>query len=344
MRARPPTNGGAGPAWLVWVTRASLGLGLVALAATIWVVGPHPLATHLAQIGPWFAVLLAIDLAGAVCDAGVVYYMTRGSHAPSFRKTLVAQLAGRAVNSVTPGANVGEALKISLLARECSTQRVVAAVLFQSLGTFVLGMIVVAAGTFATAFLFALPTAAELALITCGFVTGAIALGTLVLVRRGMLAALARALRKLHLISQARHERWRDQLDAIDRRLRGDAANEHRPRAWLLVALSQILSRVLIWATLAAMGYALAPAQLVVVLSAGLLLTWLSAIVPLGVGVSEGGNGVLFAAIGAPTSLGVALAFARSVNQFIFAALGFTVLAIDRMANDTDVVAPGRLP
>lgn len=337
MRKRAPTHGSAPPAWLRWVTRISLVLGIVALVATVYVVGPGVLLSHLETIGPWFAVLIAIELLVTLCDAGVIHAMSRGPSAPSFRQVCVAQFAGRAVSSVTPGGALGDALRVSLLARECSTERIVAAVVFASLGTFVTGLAVIAAGTIATAVMFAMPLVAEILLLVVGILTAAAVAGIVVLVQRGMISVLARLARRLHLISQPRFDAWRDRLADIDARLRGDIQSEHRSRAIALTITSQLLQRTVLWVALVAAGYSLAPAQLVAVLSAGVLLTWISALVPMGVGVSEGGNGVLFALIGAPPSIGVALAFARRVNQIIFAALGFSVLAADRIADHADV-------
>ena len=311
-------------------------LGVVALALTVHVVGPRVLLAHLAMIGPWFAVLLAIELLVTLCDAGVIHSMSRGPSAPSFRQVCIAQFAGRAVNSVTPGGALGDALRVSLLARECSTERIVAAVVFASLGTFITGLAVIAGGTIATALMFEMPVVVEVLLLAVGAITAAAVIGLVLLVRRGMISVLARLARRLHLISEARFEHWRDRLADIDARLRGDIQTEHRSRAIALVITSQLLQRAVLWVALVAAGYSLDAAQLVAVLSAGVLLTWISALVPMGVGVSEGGNGVLFALIGAPASVGVALAFARRVNQIIFAALGFSVLAADRIAHHVD--------
>jgi hypothetical protein len=313
-----------------WLTRISIVLGVIALAITVWTVGPEVLVTHLRAIGPWFAVLVAIELASTFCDAGVLYVLTRGRGAPTFRKVCVAQFAGRAVNSVTPGGNLGEVLKVSLLARECSTERILAAVLFSTIGTFVTGLAIVAAGSIATAFMFSLPRAAEIALVGVGVLAAAVVIATLVVVKRGMIAMLARAARRLHLLSQARYERWCDRLADVDRRI---VEADHRGTAIVLVIVSQLLTRGVIWAALVAAGYSLGAPQLVAVLSAGVLLSWISGLVPMGVGVSEGGNGVLFALIGAAPSLGVAIAFARRVNQIVFAVIGFSVLGIDRLAS-----------
>src|SRR5689334_1704199 len=95
-----------------WVTRISIALGIAALVLTIWAVGVDPLIAHLHAIGPWFGVLLAIEATATFCEAGAIYLMTRGRGAPAWRAVLVAQFAGRAVNSVTPGGNLGEGLKI----------------------------------------------------------------------------------------------------------------------------------------------------------------------------------------------------------------------------------------
>lgn len=322
-----------------WITRISILLGVIALAITVWKIGPDVLAAHLQAIGPWFALLIAIELASTFCDAGVLFALTRGRGAPSFRKVCVAQFAGRAVNSVTPGGNLGEALKVSLLARECRAERIVAAVLFGAIGNFVTGLAIVAAGSIATAVMFPLPLAAEIALIGVGVVTAAIVVATLVVVKRGMIALLARGARRMHLISHARYDRWRDRLVEIDRRL---VDNEHRGIAVVLVVISQLLTRGVIWVALVAAGYTLGAPQLVAVLSAGVLLAWLSNLVPMGVGVSEGGNGVLFALIGAAPSVGVAIAFARRVNQIVFALIAFSVLGADRLASastETELVA-----
>ena len=344
MIVRPRTCEGDGPGWLKWVTRVSLVAGLIALVVTVWMVGPSTLLAYLATIGPWFAVLFAIELVVSLLDAGVIYSMTRGPGAPTPRQVIVAQLAGRAVNSVTPGATLGEALRVSLLARECSAQRVVAAVLFAAIGAVVFGLVFIAFGTIATTLLFALPASLDLALYLVGAVSAAAAVAIMMFVRRGMVSEVARLARRLRLISHARHERWRDQLAEVDRRLRGELGSEHRRTAVTLLVASQVLQRLAVWVILVAAGYSLSAGQLLAILSAGVLLGWLSSIVPMGIGISEGGNGALFALIGAPSALGVALAFARRFNQIAFALLGFAVLAVDRLASQLVTRTPAHSP
>jgi len=307
--------------------------GLAGIIVTAWVVGVRTIFEHLGKIGPWFLVLVAVEMISTVCDASAVYLMTRGTGAPSYRDVIVAQFAGRAVNSVTPASNLGEALKVSLLARQCSTGRIIAGVLYCELTAVVISLVVIAIGTVATAFLFDVVPIARILMCAAALVSACVAATVVVLVRRGMLGTLTAFLARLHIISKARHERWKGRLQDLDRRLRGEVGGEHRRGAVACVAVSQTLQKVITYGTVMAAGYMLGPGQFLALLSAGVVLGWISTIIPMGLGISEGGNVALFALIGAPTALGVALALARRVNQVVFALLGFAVLTADRVAS-----------
>jgi hypothetical protein len=321
------------PDWLRWVTRISIVFGIGGIIATAWIVGVGVIFDHLRAIGPWFLVLVAVEMIATTCDASAVYLLTRGPGAPSFRDVIVAQFAGRAVNSVTPASNLGEALKVSLLARNCSTGRVTAAVLYTLLTTVVISLGVIAGGSVATAFLFTMPPVARLALCAAALVSACLGATVIVLVRRGMLGTLTAFLARIRIISNARQQRWKGRLADLDARLRGDVGAEHRHLAIGAIAVSQLLQKALTYGTVLAAGYMLGPGQFLALLSAGVVLGWVSTIIPMGLGISEGGNVALFALIGAPTALGVALALARRVNQVVFALLGFAILTADRVAS-----------
>jgi hypothetical protein len=321
------------PDWLRWVTRVSIVFGIGGIVVTTWLVGVGAIFAHLRAIGWWFLVLIGVEMIATTCDATAVYLMTRGTGAPSFRDVIVAQFAGRAVNSVTPASNLGEALKVSLLARNCSTGRVTAAVLYVLLVMVVMSLSVIAIGSVATAFLFDMPGLARLALCAAALVSACAAATVIVLVRRGMLASLTAFLARIRIISKERQERWTERLEDLDSRLRGDVGAEHRGGAIAAIAVSQLLQKALAFGTVLAAGYSLGPGQFLALCSAGVVLGWVSTIIPMGLGISEGGNVALFALIGAPTAIGVALALARRVNQVVFALLGFTILTADRVAS-----------
>ena len=121
------------PGWLRWLTRVSLVIGVAALVITIWIVGLHAILDHLAKIGWFFGVLIVFEIVSSILDGTAVYFMAHGPGRPSWREVVVVQLAGRGVNAVTPGGNLGEALKIGMLSRRCSPRRIVAAVMYAGL-------------------------------------------------------------------------------------------------------------------------------------------------------------------------------------------------------------------
>jgi uncharacterized membrane protein YbhN (UPF0104 family) len=151
------------------------------------------------------------------------------------------------------------------------------------------------------------------------------------LLRRGMMTTLTNTLSRLRLISRERRDRWNKTLDEVDRRLRGQDV-QHKRRAFACICASQALQKTLGFLVIYAAGYTLSPGQFLALASAGVLLGWISTIVPMGLGILEGGNVALFSLIGAPASLGLALSLSRRVNHIVFAAIGFVVLTGDRVS------------
>ena len=320
------------PKWMRWLTRITLVVGIGALIATVWIVGPHVIVEHLRTIGWFFLVILALEIISSVCDATAVYYMAQGPGAPRWREAVVAQLAGRGVNSVTPGGNLGEALKVGLLSERCSPKRIIAAVMFVSLMIGVISFAFIAIGSAATAFLFDVPPIGIAALLVGSAVAAGAGVGLYLLLRRGLLTSLTGTLARVRIISKTRRDNWNKTLGEVDKRLRGQDV-EHRRRALVFIFASQTLQKTLGFLVVYAAGYTLSPGQFLALASAGVLLGWVSTIVPMGLGIHEGGNVALFSLIGAPPSLGLALSLSRRVNQIVFATIGFIVLTTDRMGS-----------
>ena len=320
------------PRWMKWVTRISVAVGIAALIATVWLVGPHVIFHHLKNIGWFFIVIIGLELLSSVCDGTAVFYMAYGPGHPSWRDAVVAQIAGRGVNSVTPGGNLGEALKVGLLSRRCSTKRIIAAVMYVSLMIGVVSFVGVSLGSIATAFLFDVPRLGMVALFVGAGVAATAAVAIYLLLRRGMLTTMTGTLARLHLISKKRRDNWNKTLGEVDRRLRGQDV-EHRRHALVFIFISQTIQKTLAFLVVYAAGYTLSPGQFLALVSAGVLLGWVSTIIPMGLGILEGGNIALFTLIGAPPSLGLALSLSRRVNQIVFAAIGFVVLTTDQVGS-----------
>jgi uncharacterized protein (TIRG00374 family) len=324
-----PQAEGAPPGWARWVSRISLAIALVAFVATIWAVGPRTVLAHLVAIGGWFAAILALEAVITMLDARAIHVLARDGDRGGYGRVLFAQIAGRAVNLVTPAGAIGEATKASILTESMPTSRAVAAVLYVGLVSAIFQLAVVAVGAPLTALLLPLPAALRWGLIATSVIATAIAVTLAILVRRGMLSSLVGAGVRLRLVSRRRRTKWHARLARIDDRLRGSEGPGRRA-AVAYVITSKVLGWASIWAILSATGYLASVGEMAALLSAGVVIGWVATIVPMGVGVTESGNFTLFRALGAPPAHGVALALTRRIIHLVFAALGFVLLALWR--------------
>jgi hypothetical protein len=319
------------PRWARWISRISLVIALVAMVVTIATVGPHTLAGHLHRIGWWFVAVIGLEAIATTLDARAIHEFACPPGAP-FGPVLFAQVAGRAVNSVTPFGTLGEATKASVLMRSMPSQRAVAAVLFYDFLNVSISLTALAIGAAITALTLPVPDLMRLVLLVIATLATATIVGLSVVVRRGLLGSLVALGVRLRLVPRRRSKAWRRKIDLIDRQVQGDAGDPARRRSGMFVLMSKLTTWAQMWLILAAAGYHASLGQLAAILSGGVVLGWLSSLVPLGAGVAESGNYAMFSALGAPTSYGVALALARRVNQLVFAAVGFTLLAAWQMS------------
>jgi hypothetical protein len=83
-------------------------------------------------------------------------------------------------------------------------------------------------------------------------------------------------------------------------------------------------------------GVPLTPAMILGVLSIGVLVSWISNIVPLGLGVADGGHYVLYDLLGATGPQGLVVAMVNRARSLSVAILGLGVMAamaiVDRLA------------
>ncbi|MCX5743538.1 MAG: flippase-like domain-containing protein [Proteobacteria bacterium] len=313
------------------MTRLALLAGVIGLVVTVWAVGPGTIVDNLRHIGPWFLALFALDIVISAVDAAAIYALTRGDDAPPYSRVLVAQLAGRAVNAATPGGNLGEALKAGLLSEETRPPRVIFAVMYCGLASLCISLAMIAVGAPVTAVLLDLHAGLRITMFVAGGIAAGVVVAIVVLVRRGILKNLVGLAGRLHIVSWRRRHRWKATLTEIDERFRANAGATGQRRAAALVLLSKSLSWGSTWVTVAIAGYLLDVSELAALLSAGVVLGWVSMLVPMGIGVAEGGSYGLFALIGAPPSLGVSVAFASRVLQVLAIMLGLVVLGLFRL-------------
>lgn len=326
--AAPDASDKPAPSWTKIITFASFGLALVALTVTIWSVGPRTLLAQLAAIGWGFAAVIAIEVGVTLCDSAALSgFLGAGGRRPTFLQVAKAQIAGRAVNAVTPLASLGEATKATTLMEHASSRRAIAAVFHYNLASVGVRLLTIAIGAPICALVLELPTALAIALYVGAAVAAtALVVGAL-LVRRGMLVTLVDTGRAIRVLSKARAARWRKLVLEIDRTpyRAGKQQSQFAPAKWIVV--SRVLALASMWVVLASVGHIAGPGTIAAIATAGTLISMIASIVPMGLGISEGSNAALFAALGAPASLGVTMVLGTRITLIAYAVLGLVLIS-----------------
>ena len=317
----------ARPSWLRWITPALLAIAIVALVFTIRDVGLRTLGHYLRLIGWWWIAVVALEVLNTTLHSTAI----RAFAAPDklrLRDAFVAQLAGRAVNAVTPSGNLGEVVKMSVLTDVVTPSRAVSTILLYNVVSFTIELGIVAAAAPFLALLVPMPLPLRALFLGVGVLCAVLSVGLYWLVHRGMLASLAKVPVKLGLVSQHRYAGWYEKLHGIDEKLRMTAGASRRDRligigALFLSRLSAILLSLLI---LRSVGTSI---------SFGFVAAWTvgsfpiylaSTLVPMGLGVSEGGYYGLFRTLGYNPAFAVTLVIARRCITIMYATIGLVLV------------------
>jgi uncharacterized protein (TIRG00374 family) len=342
-------------------------VAIVALVFTIRDTGLGTIARYFRRIGWWWFAVLVLEVAITSLDAVAIRaFLSPEQGQIKLRSALLAQLAGRSVNAVTPSGNLGEAVKVSVLTEHVSQSRAVATILLYNVVSFCveLGMVAVAAPV--VALLVPMPPALRTAMFIAGGVCLILTIGIYALVRRGIMSSVTRIARRIwipglawmrrkiwktteaskYLLSEKRFASWNETLTAIDDKMRIQAGARARDR-WLGIAavvMSRATSMTLSLLILHAVGESITAGFVAAYTVGGFIIYMLSSLVPMGLGISEGGNWELFRALGENPARGVTLVVARRVTLVVYAAIGLVLLAASetvQRARDKRATAAG---
>ena len=96
----------------------------------------------------------------------------------------------------------------------------------------------------------------------------------------------------------------------------------------MFVLISQIFSYTSTLVIMVAVGVHLTPSLVVGVLSVGVLVTWVSSVVPLGLGLADGGNYALYTILGAGGVHGMLVTMLARARTVTIAILGLGAMAV----------------
>lgn len=297
-------------------------------------------------VGWWFVLIVAFDVAALACEAAAIHqFMRPEQRMVKYWRVLAAQVSGRAINILTPGGALGEATKVTLLVTHAPRGRVVSSIVLLNLAAFYLSVAILIVGVPVTALLVDLPRELEVAVWIGLAVVVPLVVGLAIVIQRGALKTVLGMARRLGVISAERREAWTARLLEIDRHLR-ELQSDQSPgtRAGLLLVVA---ARLCGWSAttlaLIAVGVEIHVALLVGVFSVGVLIGWISAIVPFGLGIADGGNYALFGVLGAAGAAGVFVTLLGRARSLTLALIGMLVMAAAHTTSRLEIARRNRL-
>ena len=309
----------------------ALVIGAVALGFLIHTMGWDGIERVLVGAGPWFLAIALVDLTSVVFDTLAIQRFL-GDARPALGRTFAAQSSGVAINRLTPGHSAGEAVKVTMLVEHVHSAAAVSSIVMFNLATIGIAIAAIVGGVPLTLLLLDLPGRVQIVVWVAAGLLVAVAVVVLVLVRRGALGARVTAARRLRLVSDVRAVSWHAKVAATDARIREFG----RPGSRLGI-FYVFVSRCCNWTgTLCVMAAANAPltAPLVVaMLSVGILITWASNVIPLGLGTADGLNYALYGVLGSSGPVGLAFTMINRARTFVLALMGLTVMLIASLAD-----------
>jgi uncharacterized membrane protein YbhN (UPF0104 family) len=297
------------------------------------------------DVGAWFGVILALDLAGMALDAAAIHaFMRPEARMVSYWRVFAAQASGRAINIFVPGGVVGEATKVTMLVSQAPRDRVVSSIVLYNLATIYISVAIVIVGVPITALTVDLPHQLAVVVWTGLGVLLALVIGLAIIIHRGAIDTVLSGARVLRILSPARVDKLKTRLVDLDRHLKElhGAQSPGTRNGLVLLCISRLVAWTATSIVLYAVGVELDAMLLVGVLSVGVLISWISAVVPFGIGVADGSNYALFDVLGASGAHGVFVTMLGRARSLAIAFVGLLVMAIGHTANRVSIARRNR--
>jgi len=282
----------------------ALVVGGIAFAFLVDRLGWTGITRVIVGTGWWFVLIAACDLASVLCDAAGIRCFARAHADVSYWRVFAAQSSGVAINRLTPGHSLGEPIKATMLMEHVPPATAISAIVMFNAATVFLAIAAIVIGVPLTMLAMDLPPRARILVGIAAAVLALFAIALVMLIRRGMLATLIHAARRIRLVGDPRATRWIAAVAETDRNIRELGTPGHR-RGLLYVVASRCLNWTGTLVILYSADIPLSPPMVIGALTVGILITWLSNIIPLGLGLADGGNYLLYGALGSSRAAGL---------------------------------------
>ena len=312
-------------AWLLFV-------GLALLVAVVVRVDAHEVFTLVSRAGRWLLVAIVLHMGSLACAAWAWRALVAYKVAPpGWRKSVAIYWVGQAFNALTPGDALGEVAKGALASRSIDGVLTAASLITHRLLFAASGIATGIVGSLLCLIHPQLPNRAVLVILGANLVAALSLVVVWQTVWRGATPRIARMLASTPFLSKRSRERLLSGGQQLDRELTSGARSGRRSGlravAWLavmrgvqavemVVLLRPLMPDQSLWDLLLLGLLARSAAQ---------LAAWTAPWLPAQLGVLEGAQAFLFAALGLDPSSGVALQLLMRARTLVFAVIGLGI-------------------
>ena len=324
----------AEPKKSIWSTVFNLAmfvLGAVALTFMLRTTKWSDLSDTLIRVGNYAPIIIALDLVALCFDAAAWReFMRPEARMVSYPRVLGAWASGRAINVLTPFGALGEPTKVTMLYDRIPKARLLSSIVLLNATVLYFSVSVMLIGIPITLLLLDLshPVKVAIGVGVAVIIPLMVMLG--VVIHRGAVSTLVGSLRRAKIISVERATHWKTKLVDVDKHIRElhNSKTSGTRRGILFVVASKLVTYTSTMLLIHAVGVDLRPALIIAVLSVGVLIQWVSSIVPLGLGLADGGNAALYVLLGATSQQGLFVTMLNRVRSVTVAILGLGAMAV----------------
>lgn len=304
------------------------GVGLYfMLRTTSW----EELRPVIIRVGSYAGIILALDLTALCFDAAAWHsFMRPEARMVGYPRVLGAWASGRAINVLTPFGALGEPTKVTMLLDRAPKARLLSSIVLLNVGVLYFSVTVMLIGIPITLLLVDVSHAIKVMVGIGVAVLLPLMIMLGIVIQRGAVSTLVGTLNKTRIISKERATDWKERLKEVDKHIR--ELHAHRTagtrRGIVFIALSKLVTYTSTIVLIHAVGVSLTPALVIAVLSVGVLIQWISSIVPLGLGLADGGNYALYALLGATGEQGLLVTMLNRARSVAVAILGLGAMVV----------------
>jgi uncharacterized protein (TIRG00374 family) len=304
-----------------------LGLGLLVLIFTQ--IDLAKVKTYLVEMG-WTFPLIFLPYIVVYCSDTLGWRLAFGpSLSIPFHTLFLTRVAGEAINNITPFAYLGgEPVKAHLLTRFQIPiiQGMAASIIAKVLICIAQFVFVIFGGALALSHLVAHPDvlwSLVVVIVVVGVLLTSLSYG----LRVGLFTTLYGALDRWNM-TPSFLERWRSQLRQLDQTIVGFARRypSQLLLSWSLHFAGWMLGALEVLAIFYAIGVPVGIAEALAIEALASVIKAMAFFIPGSLGVQDGGNVLLLALFGYPSSLGLTFSLVRRLRELLWIGLGLVVL------------------